>query len=85
MERIVMECGEVRTKEDFHSARAKALDFPAWYGGNLDALHDCLMELAEPVRLILRGTDALGIFAGGFCRVLEDAREENPNLDFRME
>ncbi|MGH3609345.1 MAG: barstar family protein, partial [Pseudonocardiaceae bacterium] len=27
-----------------------ALDFPAWYGRNLDALHDCLADLSwQPI------------------------------------
>ncbi|MGE5339046.1 MAG: barstar family protein [Gemmatimonadota bacterium] len=26
----------------------RALDFPDWYGANLDALYDCLTDLAEP-------------------------------------
>ena len=85
MKEIVIDCAEMTGPRQLHHALARALDFPQWYGNNLDALHDCLTEISEPLRLILRGTDALGIFAGGFCRVLEDAREENPNLDFRME
>ncbi|MEQ6901190.1 barstar family protein [Nocardioides sp. YIM 152588] len=32
-----------------------ALDFPAHYGRNLDALHDCLRDLAEPTVLVWRG------------------------------
>lgn len=28
------------------SAIAKALDFPDWFGGNLDALHDSLIDLS---------------------------------------
>jgi hypothetical protein len=34
---------------DLASALAQlgqALDFPQWYGGNLDALHDCLTDLS---------------------------------------
>jgi RNAse (barnase) inhibitor barstar len=26
----------------------RAFEFPDWYGANLDALYDCLTELAEP-------------------------------------
>ena len=35
------------TKEATLAAFAKALDFPAWFGGNLDALADCLGHLAR--------------------------------------
>ncbi|HET7821153.1 MAG TPA: barstar family protein, partial [Ornithinibacter sp.] len=35
------------TKEATLAAFAEALDFPAWFGGNLDALADCLGHLAR--------------------------------------
>jgi barstar (barnase inhibitor) len=35
------------TKESTLAAFAEALDFPAWFGGNLDALADCLGHLAR--------------------------------------
>ena len=35
------------TKEATLAAFAQALDFPAWFGGNLDALADCLGHLAR--------------------------------------
>lgn len=34
------------TKAATLEAFAEALDFPAWFGGNLDALSDCLRHLA---------------------------------------
>ena len=84
MERIVMECGEIRTKEDFHSALAKALDFPAWYGGNLDALHDLLTEIGTDTTIQLHGwTDAeaaLGAYGSRLEKVIAVSALENPNL-----
>lgn len=35
------------TKRATLEAFAQALDFPAWFGGNLDALADCLAHLAR--------------------------------------
>jgi hypothetical protein len=35
------------TKDATLVAFAEALDFPAWFGGNLDALADCLGHLAR--------------------------------------
>ena len=35
------------TKESTLAAFADALEFPAWFGGNLDALADCLGHLAR--------------------------------------
>ncbi len=35
------------TESDLHDEMASKLDFPAYYGRNLDALHDCLSDVAE--------------------------------------
>ena len=82
----VSACGSV---EDLHRALAEGLRFPAWYSGNLDALHDCLTDLNEPTELIVRGTSALDELlsrrANAIRRVLNDSAEENPNLTVRFE
>lgn len=36
----------VRSKLDFYDAVAEALRFPDWFGHNLDALYDCLIDLS---------------------------------------
>ena len=81
--RFVLDVSACETAEDLHRALAEGLHFPAWYGGNLDALHDCLTDL------IVRGTSALdellGRRANAFRRVLNDSAEENPNLTMRFE
>ena len=46
--RFVLDVSACETAEDLHRALAEGLHFPAWYGGNLDALHDCLTDLNEP-------------------------------------
>ncbi|MGH3871354.1 MAG: barstar family protein [Pseudonocardiaceae bacterium] len=38
--------GPVTSKADAVGAIGTALSFPAWYGRNLDALYDCLMDLS---------------------------------------
>ena len=87
--RFVLNVSACETAEDLHHALAKGLHFPAWYGGNLDALHDCLTDLNEPTELIVRGTsaldDLLGRRANAFRRVLDDSAEENPHLTVRFE
>jgi ribonuclease inhibitor len=43
---------EISSKEYFHSAISRILDFSPHYGGNLDALWDCLSRNIErPIRL----------------------------------
>ena len=51
---------------------------------NLDALHDCLTELREPVTLRVIHAHALretlGGYASGFGHVLDDSERENEKL-----
>jgi hypothetical protein len=43
---IRFEAGQWNTERDMHRAVAAALDFPDYYGHNLDALNDCLGDVA---------------------------------------
>ncbi|MEU2502876.1 barstar family protein [Streptomyces pseudogriseolus] len=43
---IRLEAGQWKTERDMHRAMAAALDFPDYYGHNLDALNDCLGDVA---------------------------------------
>lgn len=45
----LIEGWQAETRSGFHDQVAAALDFPDYYGRNLDALHDCLGDLASPV------------------------------------
>lgn len=80
MKQITIDCRKIETPGQLHSAFAGALEFPAWYGKNLDALYDCLTSLSEETEIILTAFSSLPGFANGFRRVLLDAEEENPNL-----
>ena len=66
--------------EAIHRQLSEALDFPDWYGANLDALYDCLTDLGEPVCLTVREPQLLPALE----RVLEDAAGENPLLEVWM-
>ena len=41
-----LDIGHVHDKQGFIGLVAKALDFPEWFGGNWDALEDCLTDLS---------------------------------------
>ena len=48
---VTIDCSRIQSEEDLHRIFAEALSFPAWYGKNLDALHDCLTVLSGTIRL----------------------------------
>ena len=48
---IILDSRTVDSRETLHQRLSELLHLPAWYGRNLDALHDCLTELREPVAL----------------------------------
>lgn len=53
MRNIIMECTGLSPAQ-LHAAFKEALQFPHWYGGNLDALYDCLEDLEEETHLVLK-------------------------------
>ena len=61
---------------------AAELRFPAYFGRNLDALHDCLTDIGAPTRLILTGTEAP--VAQRFLPVLRDAAKQNRYLSLEV-
>ena len=58
------------------------LRFPAWFGRNLDALHDCLTDIGAPTRLVLTG--AAAPLAQRFLPVLKDAARQNRYLSVEI-
>ena len=63
-----------------HDALAEAFGFPAYYGRNLDALHDCLTEIAEDTAIVMTDMDEENPEARPFLDVLADSAAENPHL-----
>ena len=57
--RFVLDGSSVGSREALHRTLAAGLRLPDWYGGNLDALHDCLTDITEPTELVIRGGAAL--------------------------
>ena len=87
--RVVLDLSAVESAEELHREIARCLAFPAWYGGNLDALHDCLTDLSDPVHLTVLHAqaleDALGAYCRSFQRVLSDSAQENEHFTLTWE
>ena len=64
---IILDGRTVDSRETLHQRLTELLQLPAWYGRNLDALHDCLTELREPVTLRVIHAHALRETLGGYA------------------
>lgn len=84
MTTVYLRGGEITDMGDVHRAFAQALNLPAWYGENLDALYDCLTTPGQDLTVVLCGRAALSQALGRrfrtLLRVFSDAAEENPRL-----
>ena len=84
MKTIRLDVTNIETVRAMHIYIRYRMDFPAYYGCNLDALHDMLTELAEPTQIVLCGMDRAGEevkrWIPAFLRAAEDAAQENPAL-----
>lgn len=84
MRTCILDGENILNKEMLHDTLAAALDFPDWYGRNLDALYDCLTDLAEETEIRFRNEQALaehlGNYAGALKKVICTAVEENQNI-----
>ncbi|MGN1084581.1 MAG: barstar family protein [Lachnospiraceae bacterium] len=82
--RVTLSGNKMTSKEALHTYLAKKLGFPAYYGKNLDALHDCLCEIAQPLCLTVTYTERLlantGDYGTRFLSVLKTAASENTLL-----
>ena len=87
---LTVDLSDIKTVEELHAALKEAFEFPDYYGGNLEALHDCLTDLAagatesDPVTVTFAGYKkakrALGSDFHNFRNVLNDVAEEYPNF-----
>ena len=76
---IKLDVSRMEKKAEAHAYLKEMLGFPAYYGNNLDALHDCLTELRD-TRVCFVGSPEEDGYAESILRVFRDAAEENPRL-----
>ncbi len=51
--KVVLKEAELDSAVRAHDYLARKLDFPDYYGKNLDALEDCLGDIYTPTRIVL--------------------------------
>ena len=80
MKYVTLDCTPMVDESSVHDSFAAALDFPATYGRNLDALYDILTSCGE-LELKLVNTQAIAkLFRYGdnLMLTLKDADKDNP-------
>ena len=83
MERIQLDCSQMTDRAAAHDYLASALDFPAWYGKNLDALYDLLTGHIPPMELELLHPwelESMGDYGHSLLETMQDAAIDNPDL-----
>lgn len=79
LKRYNMEIDGLLIKKEGHDYLMDALNFPEYYGKNLDALYDCLTEISCEIELINSrevSQDIIDTFT--------DAADENPLFKFKI-
>lgn len=81
---ITIDLTDVRSKEAFHDRIQEALDCPAYYGRNLDALYDVLTSYCECLELDFTGymdfAQDLPGYSSSFKDMCLEAMAENHEL-----
>ena len=79
---ILCDFERLQTPDAVYDYLTEELGFPAYFGRNLDALHDCLTDVGTPTRLILTGTSSP--CGEHFLRVFRDAARRNRYLSVEV-
>lgn len=77
---LFLDCTQMTDRASAHDYLAERLQFPAYYGRNLDALYDCLHEIL-PCKITLQNCTALsamGRYGYAILKVFRDLAEEQP-------
>ena len=89
MKTVIIDGKNLTTRKETHSYLKKTMNFPDYYGNNLDALYDCLTDISEKTEIHIINIDSvkkrLGNFGKDLINVFTDASEDNTNIIFITE
>lgn len=83
--KVIINCENLQNRKQAHEYLAQMLDFPEYYGKNLDALFDCLTELND-CTIVLTGEEALSenSYGAKVRKVMEKAAKSNSGLTLEV-
>ena len=79
MKQVILDGNILADATQAHDYLKEMLEFPKYYGKNLDALHDCLTDL-EDVEIAITSPDDDGAIFQRILRVFKAADRENETL-----
>lgn len=84
MRKVILDFASTSTREEVQDYLAMKLDFPDYYGKNLDALYDCLTEIDEDTCIgIFEPADenrTVDSYLEKVKIVMRDAEEDNAHI-----
>ena len=79
MKQVILDGNILADATQVHDYLKEMLEFPEYYGKNLDALHDCLTDL-EDVKITITSPDEDGAIFQRILRVFKTADRKNETL-----
>lgn len=79
--KLYLDGQKFNSKEELHSFLADKLNFPSYYGNNLDALYDCLTDITYPLLLVASHMEQYE----GFLCTIADAAKVNRNIILKVQ
>ena len=79
MKQVILDGNILADATQVHDYLKEMLEFPEYYGKNLDALHDCLTDL-ENVEITITPPEEDGAIFQRILRVFKAADRENETL-----
>ena len=89
MDEYILDLTPFEEKYSLHAYLKETLNFPFYYGANLDALHDELTSHTDPMKITLRYSSApkgkMVEYLPRLLQVFQDATQENYHLTVEYE
>lgn len=75
MKEIILDMNNICSADEFYDLLGEHIKLPEYFGRNLDALHDVLTDLPEPVAITLINTESCEALMPKFLRKLRRVLE----------